>query len=253
MKFKVLGCYGGNVQTIGMTAFLVNDVLGLDGGWVTGALSLPEQEKVRDILISHAHLDHTCSLPFIVDNNFAVPGFCLRIHALPEVVDALQNHLFNNSTWPDFTCLPNDKNPVLRLLEVHDEQPFYVAGLTARAIRVSHLVPTAGFIVDDGQSALAFSADTGPTHRFWEIVNDTPNLKAIITECSFPNELQRIADISGHLSPQTLGEEVKKIKRDVPIYLYGFKPRFIPVLTEQVQGLSDPRLVLLEQGRTYEL
>ena len=113
MKLKVLGCYGGNIPGHGMTSFLVNDALALDAGWVSNALSLKEQEKVKDILISHSHLDHTCTLPFLIDNNFTAPGFSLRIYAIPEVISSMRNHLFNNHTWPDFTCLPNDMTPVL--------------------------------------------------------------------------------------------------------------------------------------------
>ena len=74
MKLRVLGCYGGNVPEHGMTSFLVNDTVCLDAGWVSGALSLREQVKVKDVIISHSHLDHTCSLPFLIDNNFSAPG-----------------------------------------------------------------------------------------------------------------------------------------------------------------------------------
>ena len=75
MKLKVLGCYGGNIPGHGMTSLLINDTLALDAGWVSEALSLKEQEKVKNILISHSHLDHTCTLPFLIDNNFSAPGF----------------------------------------------------------------------------------------------------------------------------------------------------------------------------------
>ena len=149
MRLKVLGCYGGNIPGHGMTAFLVNDTLSMDAGWVSGALSLKDQVKVKDILISHSHLDHTCSLPFLIDNNFSAPGFALRIYAIPEVIAAMKNHLFNNHTWPDFTCLPNDLTPVLKLVEVTSEVPFEINGLTIRAVPVSHIVPTTGFILED--------------------------------------------------------------------------------------------------------
>ena len=123
MKLRVLGCYGGNVPELGMTSFLVNDTVCLDAGFVSGALSLREQVKVKDVIISHSHLDHTCSLPFLIDNNFSAPGFNLRIYAIPEVIASMKNHLFNNHTWPDFTCLPNDLTPVLKLVEIPGGAP----------------------------------------------------------------------------------------------------------------------------------
>ncbi len=118
-----------------MTSFLVNDALAMDAGWVSNALTLREQEKVKDILISHSHLDHTCTLPFLIDNNFTAKGFSLRIYAIPEVVASMRNHLFNNHTWPDFTCLPNDLTPVLKLVEIKPEEPFQINGFSIRAVQ----------------------------------------------------------------------------------------------------------------------
>ncbi|MCU0242202.1 MAG: 3',5'-cyclic-nucleotide phosphodiesterase [Vicinamibacteria bacterium] len=252
MKFRVLGCFGGNVPQHGLTSFLVNDCVALDAGWVSEALSLREQVKVKDVLISHSHLDHTCSLPFLIDNNFSAPGFSLRIFAIPECIASMRNHLFNNHTWPDFTCLPNDFTPVLKLVAVTPEKPFVISGLTVRAVPVSHIVPTAGFIIEDRQSAIAYSADTGPTTRFWEMANACKKLRAVITEVSFPNELQDLANVSGHLTPIALGHELKKLKHDVPVYLYGGKPKHLARLRRQIAALKRKNLHMLIQGKTYK-
>jgi 3',5'-cyclic-nucleotide phosphodiesterase len=252
VKLKALGCYGGNIPGHGMTSFLVNDTLALDAGWVSNALSLREQERVKDILISHAHLDHTCTLPFLIDNNFTSPGFALRIYGIPEVVSSMRNHLFNNQTWPDFTALPNDLSPVLKLVEIQPETPFVINGIKIRAVHVSHSVPTSGYILEDKKGALAFSSDTGPTHRFWELVNGLKRLKVVITECSFPNELKELAKISGHLTPETLELELKKLKRDVPVYLYGCKPKHLPTIKREIKALKHRHLYMMVQGRTYK-
>lgn len=251
MKLRVLGCFGGNIPGHGMTSFLVNDTVALDAGWVSQALSLEEQVRVKDILISHSHLDHTCTLPFLIDNNFSHPGFNLRIYAMRDVIASMKNHLFNNQTWPDFTGLPNDLTPVLRLIEIAPEKSFVINGLTFRAVPVSHIVPTAGFIVEDKRSAIAFSSDTGPTLRFWEVANSVKKLKAVITETSFPNELQDLAHVSGHLTPATLDQELKKLKRNVPVYLYGLKPKHLKTIRQQIKALKRKNLHLLVQGRTY--
>jgi cAMP phosphodiesterase len=251
MKLKVLGCYGGNIPGHGMTSLLVNDALAMDAGWVSGALSLKQQVKVKDVLISHSHLDHTCTLPFLIDNNFSAPGFSLRIYAIPEVIASMKNHLFNNLTWPDFTSLPNDMTPVLKLVEITPEVPFVVNGITIRAIHVSHIVPTTGFILEDKKGAIAFSSDTGPTHRFWEVVNSVKNLKAVITETSFPNELQQLATISGHMTPNTLGAELRKLKQEVPVHLYGGKPKHLTVIRKQIRALKLRNVHMFVQGKTY--
>lgn len=251
MKLRVLGGFGGNVPGKGMTSFLLDDAVCLDAGGITGALPLGRQARVSDVLISHAHLDHTCSLPFLVDNNFGVPGFSLRVHAIRPVVQALKSHLFNDRLWPDFTRLPNEAAPVLSLIEIPEEVPVRVGRLRVRAVRVSHSVPTSGFIVEDRAAALAFTSDTGPTRRFWELANATRKLRAVITEVSFPDQQQRLADVSGHLTPRALAAELLKLARDVPVYLYGRKPRFAAQVARQLPRVADERIRLLVQGRTY--
>ena len=113
-------------------------------------------------------------------------------------------------------------------------------------------MPTTGFIVEDKKGAIAFSSDTGPTHRFWEVANGTRRLRAVITETSFPNELQDLARISGHLTPATLEQELKKLKKDVPVYLYGGKPKHLDAIKRQVKALKRKGLKILKQGETYK-
>jgi cAMP phosphodiesterase len=84
-------------------------------------------------------------------------------------------------------------------------------------------------------------------------VNSLDRISAVITETSFPNELQDIADVSGHLTPATLARELEKLNLDVPVYLYGAKPKHLAAIHAQIAALGDARLVPLEQGRTYEL
>jgi len=253
MKIQVLGCYGGNAPGKGTTSFLVDDTLAVDAGFISGALSLEQQVLVKDILISHSHLDHTCSLPFLIDNNFSAPGFNLRIYAIREVIESMKNHLFNNHTWPDFTSLPNDMTPVLKLVEIPEEKSVRINGLSVRAVRVSHLVPTAGFFLEDKKAAIGFSSDTGPTVRFWQLANRTKKLRAIVTETSFPNELQDLANVSGHLTPVTLAMELEKLKRDVPVYLYGMKPKHLIAIRRQLRAVKDDRVRMMTQGLVIKI
>jgi cAMP phosphodiesterase len=76
-------------------------------------------------------------------------------------------------------------------------------------------------------------------------------LRAVITETSFPNELQDLANISGHLTPNTLEPELRKLEREVPVYLYGFKPKHMETIRRQIKSIKRRNLKMLVQGKTY--
>jgi len=109
-----------------------------------------------------------------------------------------------------------------------------------------------GLLLRQGSSSVLFTSDTGPTERIWEVANTTDDLAACITECSFPNRLQQVADISLHLSPRTLAEELAKLHREVPVYLYHFKPPYVEELRSELAATTLPHPVIeLEQDRVY--
>ena len=258
MKFRVLGSFGGDSPTCRMTSFLVDDVLAVDAGATTRALTIPEQRAIRHVLISHTHMDHTATLPFLIENIFGANDEAVTIYATKKVLGNVRRHLFNNDTWPDFTRIPNHLYPSVRFVEIQAETPFTIAGLPhgdieITAVPVNHVVPTVGFVLRQGDSTVIFTSDTGPTERVWEVADAAPDLKAIITECSFPNHMQNIADVGLHFSPQTLALDLAKLKVDVPIYLCHFKPPYVDELrAELAVTVTGKRVEELEQDRVYE-
>ena len=61
--------------------------------------------------------------------------------------------------------------PTLRFREIEIEKPFTIGKLTFTPVEVEHLIPTVGFIVEDGESAIVYTSDTGPTDRVWEVAS----------------------------------------------------------------------------------
>ena len=177
------------------------------------------------MLISHTHMDHTATLPFLIENIFGTHPEPVSIYCAKRVMGAVRRHLFNNDTWPDFTRIPDHVEPSVRFQEIVAEEPFTITGLPSgdleiTAIPVDHIVPTTAFLLSQGSSKIIFTSDTGPTDRIWQVANETPNLKALITECSFPNRMQAVADISLHLTPNTLATELDIAK----LFPGGTKP-----------------------------
>jgi len=127
-----------------------------------------------------------------------------------------------------------------------------IDGVKFTPIPVDHLVPTHGFLIEQNGAAVLWSSDTGPTTRFWEIANRTPNLKALCIDTSFDNSLQQVADVSFHLTPRTLATELRKLQKRVPILLHHLKPPCVQRIKEEVRQLGHPDVEFLEQGREYK-
>lgn len=252
MRIQVLGGFGGESLDCRMTCLLINDSIALDAGSLSQALSIERQVGVHTIVLSHSHMDHTSSLPFFIENVYGKSESAIDLHASPATIYAIRKHLFNNATWPDFSRLPNHLLPAVRFLELETERPRVIDGVSFTPIQVDHLVPTFGFLIEADGAAILWSSDTGPTNRFWEIANRTPNLRALFIDTSFDNSLQQVADLSLHLTPHTLEIELRKLQRRVPVFLHHLKPPCIDRIREEVRLLHNPDIEYLEQGKTYE-
>jgi ribonuclease BN (tRNA processing enzyme) len=258
VKLRILGSFGGDSPSCRMTSFLIDDIVAVDAGAITRSLTIPQQHTIRHVVITHTHMDHTASLPFLIENIFGSNSEPVSIYCTNRVLAGVRKHLFNNDTWPDFTRIPNRLYPSVRFEEIEQDVPFHIRGLKAgdlevTAIPVNHIVPTTGLLLRQGGSSVLFTSDTGPTERVWQVANHTEDLAAVITECSFPNRLQEVADVSLHLSPQTLAAELAKLRRRVPVYLYHFKPPYVDELRDELAATKLPHPVIeLEQDRTYE-
>jgi cAMP phosphodiesterase len=176
----------------------------------------------------------------------------VTIHASTECAQTLKDHVFNNQLWPDFTRIPNAKNPVYRIKPFKPGATLKIGAYTVKSVPVSHPVESCGFTVSAGQSALGMSGDTGPSDGLWKLFNKTKGLKAILLEASFPNALQGLANLSGHLTPQTVASELAKLKDpEVKVLLYHLKPAFIPQLKLELRA-SAPQAHVTELDEIFE-
>jgi ribonuclease BN (tRNA processing enzyme) len=252
VRIRVLGAYGGSTPWHRQTSFLLDGTVTLDAGALTQSLSLEEQARVRSIIVTHSHLDHVASLPFLVENVFSRTEGPIEVVATKDVAALLQAHLFNDAIWPDFTRIPTHLLPAVTFRVVEAGVPFRVNGLHALAVPVSHVVPTYGYLVWNDEACVVFSSDTGPTEALWAEARRRADLKAIFVECSFPDAMSEIAEVSKHLTPRTLREEMRKFPASVPVNLYHMKPPTLPALRADVAALAEPRIRILDDGDELE-
>ena len=255
MDLRILGCHGGETPRHRTTSFLIDEKLAIDAGCLTSQLELSDQLRIETVLVSHSHLDHVRDLATIVDNRAQLQAPPLTVAATRPTIEVLKAHFFNDRLWPDFTVIPSPDEPSLVWQEIALESPTKVLGYDVTAVPVNHTIDCSGFIISDQNSAVGFSGDTGPTDRLWELLSETPNLKALLMEVSFPNREQKLAAASGHHTPQTLIADLAKLDapQDLPTMLYHMKPPFQSEVEKECAKLAGLNLHVLKLGDQFIL
>jgi ribonuclease BN (tRNA processing enzyme) len=252
MKVQLLG---SSVQDTPRRQFvsscLINDIIAVDAGCLGFHGSLPEQEAIRHVFLTHSHADHTASLPIFVENVWTPTDDCPRIYGGVETLDSVRKHMFNDVMWPDFVALSRSMPPFLRLCPLKDEVAVDAEGLAVTPVRVNHIVPTFGYVISDGASAIIIAADSGPTTRLWEVAHQTPGLRAIFLEACFPNSLKSLAEDSLHLTPEMFCQEVAKMPSGITVVAVHIKVRYREQVVRELNALGLPNLEIGECEREY--
>ena len=261
MELRVVGCHGGETPKHRTSGFLLRGRGGrvaIDAGCLSSGLTLKEQSQLDAVLVSHGHMDHLKDLATLADNRCQAGAPPLLIVGIAQTIAILKRHFFNGLLWPDFSKIPSARRPTIRYQEIPLESPRIIADFEVTAVRVSHTIDAAAFLVrgTKGEGAIAYSGDTGPTERLWKVLNGAPDLRAMLMEVSFPNHHQKLATVSGHHTPQTLAKELVKLERrkDVPMFLYHIKPTFErEVVRELAKIKNGVDLTILKIGDEFIL
>jgi cAMP phosphodiesterase len=254
MKVKVLGCSGGiGGKHLRTTALRVdNDVL-IDAGTGVADLSLTELSMIDHIFLTHSHLDHIATIPFIVDTVGAMRDKPLTIYGIEETLDTLKKHIFNWSVWPDFTSIPTADKPFMRYQKIRQGQRVSIDGRTFTPLPANHTVPAVGYQIDSDRNALVFTGDTYVNDPLWKIVNRIPNLKYLIIETAFCNRELQLAVASKHLCPSLLAEELAKLERTAEIFITHLKPGEIELTMQEIEEFAgDYKPRMLQNGQVFE-
>lgn len=243
----MLGCSGGSARGHLPTSFLIDGRIAVDGGAVTTALAEDEQERIDHVVISHAHLDHVATLPFLLDNRFARQRRPITFYACEETLQDLKEGLFNNRVWPDFTALKNRKSVALELKAVRAGAPFHVEGFTFTASAMAHPVPCFGYLIEDQRSALYIAGDTGSAEPVKRACAARADLAAIVIEISWPDRMAELAGVTGHLVPRML-REAWPLHPTAEVLVSHIKPFYREEVIAELAALRLPGLTVLEDG-----
>jgi len=254
MKIRVLGCSGGIGGALRTTALLVDDDILIDAGTGVGDLSLESLARIDHIFVTHSHLDHVTSIPFLVDTVCWMRASPLVVYGIKEVLDILKAHLFNWKIWPDFTQIPDADKPFMVYREIRVGETVEIRGRKFTAIPANHTVPAVGYSVQGSRNSLIFTGDTCINDGLWKVVNSTRNLKYLIIETAFSNKERDIAIASKHLCPQMLAEELEKMRAEPEVFITHLKPgEGALTMKEVTQAAGRWRPRMLENNQEFSL
>jgi ribonuclease BN (tRNA processing enzyme) len=250
MRIRILGCSGGIGAGSRTSAMLVDDDVLIDAGTGVGDLELEEIDSIRHVFLTHAHLDHIAGLPMLADSvfdeNFTTP---LTVYAREETLRALQDHVFNGVIWPDFARLPTAGNPMLRYQVCSPGDTVTINHRNFYAVDVMHTVPTLGYTVQNSGGVFAVSGDTKTNETLWPVLNACDDLRVLVIEVSFPDEMERLANEAGHYCPSTLAKDLERLQHEPEIWLTGMKPGEEDRIMEQVsKAIPEKNIKMLSAG-----
>jgi ribonuclease BN (tRNA processing enzyme) len=253
MKLRILGCSGGIGGDLRTTSMLLDHDTLIDAGTGVGDLSVNELAQIDHIFVTHSHMDHVTSIPFIADTVGWLRERPISVHATRETIAILKEHLFNWRLWPDFTKIPDTQHPVLRYEPLALGDPVALNGRRITPLPANHVVPAVGYHLDSGRASLVFTGDTTTSDTLWQEVNKIFNLKYLIIETALSDRERDLAIASKHLCPSLLAEELAKLKPSPEVYITHLKPRESELIMEEIMSrVKERRPQMLQNNQVFE-
>jgi len=255
-KITILGAQGSRSENAFTTCIQVTQNTLIDAGNIMHALG-EKASHINKIFFSHAHLDHIVDSAFLIDNSFANRTEPLYLYGLPQTIKALKSHIFNWEIWPDFSeiNLIQSESPAVIYVELEFHKRYEIEnGIFLTPIPANHSVPCCGYLIQNSEGAILYSGDTFKNSELWDFINKHDSIKALIIDVSFPNKFAKIAEVSKHLTPQFLHEELQQLERkDIKIYINHLKPFYNSQIVSELKELGISENQILQDAEQISL
>jgi len=217
VRIQILGAHLAEQKGARLTSLLIDGALVVDAGGLTSALSLPQQKKIKTVLLTHHHFDHTRDLITLAANAGYYWRRQLVVYALRYTLDIVTTCLLDGKIYANYLEYPSKAKPTLILEAIEPYSSKTIAGYDVLAVPVKHSVPAVGYQItsSDGKSLFYTGDTTVGISDCWQHIS--PQL--LITEVAGPNKYGDWLKKAGHLCAEFLKEELiqfRRLKRYLP-------------------------------------
>ena len=244
MKIHCLGTAGYHPNESRQTScyYLPESGIALDAG--SGIYRLPEllTGQTLDILLSHAHLDHTVGLTYLLDIIASHPLEKIRIWGESAKLEAIREHLFHPLIFP--VCPDASWNAI------DDLDTFTIGETKVSWRRQQHPGGSVAYRLEWANGKrLVYSTDTtGDTSA--ESLNWCREVDLLMHECYFRNEAASWAEETGHSWTDRVAEiaSLSHPKKLLLTHVNPLEHGANPVESELIQNRNKAETLIAEDG-----
>jgi ribonuclease Z len=248
MRLHCLGTVGYHPNDSRHTScyFLPESGILLDGGTGIYRLAKLIETETLDLLLSHAHLDHTVGLTFLLDVLFERPVERLRIWGESEKIAAVRDHLFHELIFP----VPLNAE----WIPIDDQSEFRIGEIDVGWRQQEHPGGSVAYRLDWPQGkrlvyATDTTGDTSGEHASWSREADL-----LMHECYFRDSASEWALKTGHSWSSRVAEvaAASKPKKLLLTHINPLEASDDPVELESIQAKVESEVILATDGLTIE-
>jgi len=203
-------------------------------------VDLLETDQLQ-IFLSHAHLDHTVGLTYLLPTLLNGPLKRVRLHGTPGTLEAVRNHLFAEPVFP--------VKPPFEYVDLTPEISVPQGGVV-RHVRLKHPGGSTGYRLDFADRSLAYITDTTADGSYDDFVR---GVDLLIHECYFPDDMAHWPERTGHSRTSAVATLARnaQVGRLILVHIDPRRPDDDPVGLEAARNIF-PNTELAEDQWTVE-
>jgi mRNA degradation ribonuclease J1/J2 len=236
LRVEALGVSGAPAPDRLTTTFRLTGGVVVDTGAACHGLGVDARGGIETVLLSHAHLDHTLGLPFLLAESER------RVLGLQSTLDAVRESLLDGRIWPDLS-------ERAEWVPIREGETFEAGPWEVEVGPADHTVPCVSYLFRGADGAVAI---VGDTRRDDDTIAAIAAWKpeACVVEVSFPDRMAELAERYGHQTPRDLVAWREALGPDCRLLVTHVKPAHEAGILLEIEALGDPGIRVLQAGDT---